>query len=190
MAGLRAIAACISGDATALRGCLEAGLDVNTRDTRGDRWNLLQLGVMFNHPPVVAKLMSTADIDLSAVDREGWTVLHWACASGHAAIIPILGSSLVNQTDFNGETAMMVAISHGHLSCVQEMAKLEGIDWLTRGERGKGDEQMARYVWIIIEIGTTLLFTVIFIRKWRQPEILAFLRKRREEENITDQMDH
>ena len=67
---------------------------------------------------------------------------------------------------------------------------MEGVDWLTRVEWGLGVEDMSRYVWIIIEIGTTLLFTVIFIRKWRQPEILAFLRKRREEENITDQMDH
>ena len=64
---------------------------------------------------------------MSAVDGEGWTVLHWACAFGTAAMIPILGSSLVNQTDNCGDTALMVAISYGHLSCVKEMAKLEGM---------------------------------------------------------------
>ena len=68
---------------------------------------------------------------------------------GSAAIIPILGSympvHMLNIKDGLGRTAMMSAVHYGHLSSVEEMAKLEGVDWQTRNSKGETLEDVARY---------------------------------------------
>ena len=43
-------------------------------------------------------------------------------------------------------TALMVAVVYGNLSCVEEMGKLEGVDWFTRDRMGDTLEDVARYV--------------------------------------------
>merc|ERR1719186_1335555 len=72
------------------------------------------------------------------------------------------------------------------------MAKLEGVDWLTRDGEGETLEDVARYGIgrRIIEIGITLVFTcnldifiafniISFIRMYRREHILPFLQKRK-----------
>ena len=36
-----------------------------------------------------------------------------------------------NMKNSSGDTALIWAVVHGHLSCVEEMAKLDGVDWET-----------------------------------------------------------
>jgi len=142
----RLLAACIAGDVTTVRSCLSAGADVNTRDDDDD--TPLYLAIGCNHPQVVTELVSRQDIDLAVVDCDGYTALHLACAWDMSAIIPILGSRMaihmLNIKDNIGDTALMVAVEKGHLSSVEEMAKLEGVDWLTRDSEGDTLEDVAR----------------------------------------------
>ena len=99
---------------------------------------------------------------------------------------------MLNIKDRYGYSALMLAVCHGHLSCVEEMAKLEGVDCLTRNRRGETLEDVARYGIgrRIIEIGITLVFTcnldifiafniMSFIRMMRHEHILVFLQKRK-----------
>ena len=190
----RLLAACIAGDVTTVRSCLSAGADVNTRDDDDD--TPLYLAIGCNHPQVVTELVSRQDIDLAVVDCDGYTALHLACAWDMSAIIPILGGRMaihmLNIKDNIGDTALMVAVEKGHLSSVEEMAKLEGVDWLTRDSEGDTLEEAARYGIgrRIIEIGITLIFTcnldifiafniISFIRRYRREHILPFLQKRK-----------
>ena len=137
-----------AGDVTTVRSCLSAGDDVNTRDECG--YIPLHLAMRYNHRQVVTELLSRQDIDLAVLDIFGRSALHFACAKGMAAVIPVLSSRmpahLLNIKDLDGSTALMVAVEFGHLSCMQEMAKLEGVDWQTRNRRGETLEDVARYV--------------------------------------------
>ena len=152
-------AACKAGQATTVRSCLSAGADVNSRDEHG--CTPLYLAIRYNYPKVVTELVSSKDCDLAEVDSDGMTALHWACEKDSADVIPILGSRmpvhLLNIKDERGFTALMMAVQYDHLSCVEEMAKLEGVDWQTRNSKGETLEDVARYGigWIIIEIGIT-----------------------------------
>merc|ERR1719427_976191 len=78
-------------------------------------------------------------------------------------VIPILGSRMsvhmLNIKDRYGDSALMYAVYYGHLSCVVEMAKLEGVDWLTRDSQGDTLEDLARMM--------------------RHEHILPFLQKRK-----------
>ena len=145
----RLLAACEAGDLTTVRSCLSASVDVNTKDGYGGS-TPLHLALLYKHPQVVTELLYRQDIDLAVVDCDGYTALHLACAWDMSAIIPILGSRMpvhvLNIKDNEGITALMVAVEFGHLSCVQEMAKLEGVDWQTRNSRGDTLEDADRYV--------------------------------------------
>ena len=140
--------ACESGHVTTVSSCLSAGANVNTRDYID--WTPLHLAMWHNHPQVVTILLSRQDIDITAVDNTGQTALHMACERGSSACIPLLGSimtvSMINTKCVYGVTALMVAVKDGHLSCVEEMGKLEGVDWETRESEGKTLEDVARYV--------------------------------------------
>ena len=193
----RLLAACKAGDLTTVRSCLSASVDVNTKDGYGGS-TPLHLALLYKHPQVVTELLYRQDIDLAVVNSMGRTALHYACVNGMAAVIPILGSrmsvQMLNRKDRHGYSALMEAVytGTGHLSCVEEMAKLEGVDCLTRNRRGETLEDVARYGIgrRIIEIGITLVFTcnldifiafnmVSFIRMNRCEHILPFLQKRK-----------
>ena len=136
---------CKTGDVTTVRSCLSASVDVNTKDYDGD--TPLFLAIYRNHPQVVNELLYRQDIDLAVVNSFGRTALHRACLMDMAGIIPILGSRMsghmLNIKDRYGYSALMLAVCHGHLSCVEEMAKLEG-DWQTRNKWGQTLEDVAR----------------------------------------------
>ena len=139
--------ACKEGDVSTVCSCLSAGADVNTRDYTD--CTPLHLAVWHNHTQIVTILMS-AGADIRAVDNTGQTALHMACGKGSSACIPLLGSimtiSMINTKCIYGVTALMVAVKEGHLSCVEEMGNLDGVDWGTKEIEGRTLEDVARYV--------------------------------------------
>ena len=124
--------ACQSGDVRMVRSCLSSGADVNTTEIVG--LTPLQIAMRNNHPNVIAELLNW-DIDITAADGCGITILHWACWMGATELVSVLRNdscmtdALLNIKDRDGMTALMVAVQRGHLPCVEELALSECLDW-------------------------------------------------------------
>ena len=79
-----------------------------------------------------------------------YSALHYACSEGNTECIALLGrdrrmtKDILNAVNEQGKTALMLAVELGHLSSVEEMAKLEGVDWKTANEDGESLEDVAR----------------------------------------------
>ena len=62
-----------------------------------------------------------------AVDRDGWTLLHYACCEdSRSPVIPLLLAHPgidVNVKNSHGETPFYYACAHGHTRCAREMLK-------------------------------------------------------------------
>ena len=79
--------ACQSGDVRMVRSCLSSGADVNTTEIVG--LTPLQIAMRNNHPNVIAELLN-GDIDITAADGCGITILHWACWMGATELVSVL----------------------------------------------------------------------------------------------------
>ena len=141
--------ACEIGDVATVRSCLSSGADVNCTDRYAD--TPLGWAVCNNHPQVVSVLLARHDIDIAADNMTRINALHIACLMGSSDVIPLLGRSihmtvsLLNTKDCRlGKTALMWAVENGNLSCVKEMAKLEGVDWETKNDEGQTLEDVAK----------------------------------------------
>ena len=55
-----------------------------------------------------------------------------------------MNSNIFNIKNIDGDTALMVAVYYNHLSCVERMAELDGVDWETKDEDGESLEDVAR----------------------------------------------
>ncbi len=71
----------------------------------------------------VAQMLATPHIDVQAVDREGWTALHWASWSGMPKTVKALleAGAVVNRPEGNGFTPLMLAAMRGNVATVREL---------------------------------------------------------------------
>ena len=103
-----------------------------------------------NHTSIVTTLLSCTNTRLEETDSHGWTGLHYACYYNSADAIKIFGKdrrctpAIVNMKDITKKTAVMVAVGHGNLECVTEMARLEGTDFATKNDMGQTLIDVAR----------------------------------------------
>eukprot|EP00092_Neocalanus_flemingeri_P025621 GFUD01027777.1.p1 GENE.GFUD01027777.1~~GFUD01027777.1.p1 ORF type:complete len:159 (+),score=40.36 GFUD01027777.1:133-609(+) len=136
-----------TGDAATVRSCLASGADLNIKY---GGCTPLQIAAYYNHTEVVVELLTCQAVDLAGTAGSGRNVLHLACWNGSSDCIPLLGGDsrmteeVVNSKDKWGRSALMVAVQSGYLACVQEMGKLEGVDWKTRNDDGERLEDVAR----------------------------------------------
>ena len=83
-------------------------------------------------------LLARDDLDIAATGDFGDTALHLACMIGYADCVALLGkdrrmtSNIINIKNRSGKTALMLAVQYNHLSCVEGMAELDGVDWETK----------------------------------------------------------
>ena len=136
-----------AGDLATVQACLAAGVDVNARQSNG--WTPLIAALAYKHSQVVTALLSCQNIGISTTTDYGRTVLHWACWYGSSECVALLGKDrrmehMINAKDTNGDTALVLAVEQGYLACVEEMAKLNGVDWETKSGNGKSLEDIAR----------------------------------------------
>ena len=117
---------------------------------KGDGDNPLHAAMKNSNHREVRQLLLGKDIDITNVTSDGYTALHMAASNGNAEAIPLIAndsrmtSKLMNTKNRYGYTALMLAVGKGHLDCVKELTKLEGVDWETKNHRGESLEDVAR----------------------------------------------
>ena len=92
-----------------------------------ERDNPLHAAMKHNYHREVSHLLLAKDIDITTVTIDSQ-----------------MTSKLMNTKNRCGYTALMLAVGKGHLDCVKELTKLEGIDWETKKHRGESLEDVAR----------------------------------------------
>jgi ankyrin repeat protein len=128
---------------------------INTKDSVGK--TPLMYAVRLNNIEIVRILLARDDLDIAATDSNvGSTALHLACMMGNAECVALLGndrrmtSNIINIKDICGDTPLMMAVKHNHVSCVERMSELDGVDWETKTEFfGESLEDVARWVFAI-----------------------------------------
>lgn len=108
------------GQAQVLKRALELGADVNgvsTRDPRGR--TALALAVDAGHSGLVAALV-TAGADLSAADKDGNAIIHYAAKSGNMSVLKaIVAGATVNVKNACGNTPLAIAVVRNQPAVVE-----------------------------------------------------------------------
>ncbi|XP_067650458.1 serine/threonine-protein phosphatase 6 regulatory ankyrin repeat subunit B-like [Haliotis asinina] len=108
--------ACKKGDLNRVRYILSRGLiDVSNRDDSKGRTSLM-VAVQKGHERIVEFLLRKG-ANVSQVDNNGHSVLHWACSGGYVGLVKHLLSKYsidINKRDRFGRIPLMSAVYNGH----------------------------------------------------------------------------
>ena len=127
---------------------LAGGLDVNSKDEDGR--TALHWAMHFNSASVVRLLLARPETTMENTDHYGDSALHFACWCNSDEVIRLhcqvaqCTPDLLNKKNDGGRTPLMEAVYWGSLASVQELARVEGVDWETRDRSGKSLLQVAR----------------------------------------------
>ena len=134
---------------TSVEDCLDIrSEDVNSKDSFGQ--TPLMTAICHKQLEVVKELLTRDDLNLAVRKPTGNTALHLACSRGSAAIVALLGQDwrmtrpFINFKNNNLETVVMVAARKGNMDCMEEMAKLQGVNWETKNRNNESLEDIAR----------------------------------------------
>ncbi|XP_035664099.1 uncharacterized protein LOC118407689 [Branchiostoma floridae] len=131
------------GDVEKVRRGLEAGVDVNTKDSFGDTF--LHEACRRGHDKVVELLIKNG-ADINVTNRLGETGLHWACRGGHDKVVELLikNGADVNVTDKYGSTGLHKACGGGNGKVVELLIK-NGVDLNVTNKNGDTGLHLACY---------------------------------------------
>jgi ankyrin repeat protein len=144
---------CERGDVATVQVCLARGKNINAKHYGQTP---MMAAVRRNNIEIVRILLARDDLDITATYGNGNTALHWACYKGNAECVALLGQdrrmtiNIINIKNNKGETALMKAVERNHLSCVEMMAELDGVDWETKNKDGESLEDVARWAFAIL----------------------------------------
>jgi len=128
---------------------LAGGVDVNNRNEVGR--TALIYAMQYNRASIVRLLLARPETRLDNTDCHGYTALHHACWQNSAEAVRLFCQNarctpdLLNKKSNAGNTPLMEAVFWGSLASVQELARVEGVDWETRDIGRKSLLQVARY---------------------------------------------
>uniref|UniRef100_A0A4X2LQL3 Uncharacterized protein n=2 Tax=Vombatus ursinus TaxID=29139 RepID=A0A4X2LQL3_VOMUR len=83
----------------------------------------------FHNRPQHAQILLERGADLTLVDKDFRTALHWAAQSGNKILCSIIlshheGQSIINYDDENGKTCVHIAAAAGYSDIISELAKV------------------------------------------------------------------
>ncbi len=160
-------------NASAVRALLQRGFDVNTRGPDGLPG--LTLALREPSPKVLQMLLAWPNVDIeartaqdesplmiaalkgerdiaekliardAAVNKTGWTPLHYAATGGHLALIRLLldNSAYIDAESPNGSTPLMMAARYGAIDGARLLLE-EGADPTIKNEQGLTAADFAR----------------------------------------------
>ena len=123
------------------------------RPTEGDRaiHGVTYLHTAMGQNDVVATRVQLEDLYRPGVtDKNGSTPLHTACYKNSWRVIkPFIRDErttpdVLNKKNNFGETALMVAVTLGHLQCVKKLASAKWLDWNTKNSDNMSLIEVAR----------------------------------------------
>ncbi|KAM8984967.1 ankyrin repeat domain-containing protein 55 [Ara ararauna] len=102
--------------------------EINHQDNEG--MTSLHWAAFHNRPQHTQTLLHRG-ADLTLVDKDLKTALHWAVQSGNRVLCSIIldhyqGPSIINYDDENGKTCMHIAAASGYSDIISELAKVPG----------------------------------------------------------------
>jgi len=121
--------------------------EVDINDTENNEWTPLMCAMDYNQAEIVRFLLTQPELQLDKRNSISETALHWACGTTVLRLFcqdRRCSPSVVNIKDFDGMTALMMAVYCGRLEIVKEMEKVEGIDFDTKDSRGRTLIEVAR----------------------------------------------
>ncbi|MBI5086311.1 MAG: ankyrin repeat domain-containing protein [Acidobacteria bacterium] len=126
--------AAMEGQASVMRGLLEAGAGANAKDQYG--WSALTFAASQGSTQAIRVLLE-AGADIHTTTDEGYTPLMAAASEGHADAVSALieAATDVNAKDEDGTTALMLAAHCGHADVVRVLLDA-GADAHLEGEYG------------------------------------------------------
>lgn len=106
-------------------------IKLNTTAFNGD--NALMIACYKGNEEAVSKLLKKG----AAVNKDGWTPLHYAAANGNNEIVKMLlmRDAFVNAASPNGTTPIMMAADSGHIYTVKLLYE-NGADLTIKNQRG------------------------------------------------------
>lgn len=110
---------CVSGNIQNVRFLVVQGGYTQKSNSNGH--TALMVACANGHLSTV-KVLIERQTDIDFTDNEGRTLLHWLCVRGDICIVNILldkGCDMKKKPDEYGETPLMIACRHKHLSIVQ-----------------------------------------------------------------------
>ena len=136
---------CMDGDLGGVSRALRRGERVNSGDSIGNTG--LMWAVSNKHNSIVEFLLQYPGVDVNCQNTGGSTALHDSVYSDNLEGLRLLlahpGMRSLN-TKAGGWTPLMRAVYAGHLSCVIELVRVEGVDLDTRDGQGRSLEEVAR----------------------------------------------
>ena len=113
---------CIGWSVEAIK-LLLAAPNIEVNKTNIDGATPLLVAVSKGHAPIVQALLDK-NADVTLVDKEGGTLLHWAAYKGNLNVVQILLAAPnieVHKTNIDGATPLHTAAQNGHTSVVQAL---------------------------------------------------------------------
>jgi len=146
--------ACFEDDIQQVQEILKSGeVDINDEEPGG--FTPLALATLNTQEEIVRSILRYPELKLDTRDFNGMTALHLAVEANSVSIVRMICEderckpSLVNMKDDHGSTALMTAVINGFVNIVKELDKVDGADFRTKDEFGRGlvevtKEQMER----------------------------------------------
>jgi len=138
------------GNIVEVKNLLSGGADVNIKDEKNQE-TALTFAIRNGHIDIAKLILDKPEFKLDRTNDDGYSVLHIACISNCPEVIPRIcgdercNTEFINQKSHRGEkSCLMLAVVRSHLECVEELAKVKGVDWKTKNRHGESLLQVGK----------------------------------------------
>ncbi|XP_051164216.1 alpha-latrotoxin-Lhe1a-like [Leptopilina boulardi] len=125
-----------SGNCDLVKFLIDEGANVHAKGE--DNRSVLEVAVIFNHWNIVEFLLKQCDDQITAEDKNGFSIFHYACRNGNLEMIKLLleRGAKINVKTKNGKSVLHNAAKHDDLKLVKFLVE-HGADINAKDKNGK-----------------------------------------------------